>query len=259
MRPRGKEKLVQSVARSLCILEALAEEEKPLTLSELGAKTGLNVATIHRLLHTLMHFGYVQQEDFMGKYKLGVKAFQIGNAALYSLDIRAVARPYIQNLVDYSNETVNLAVLQQGEVVYIDQVASRSMITMFAKVGSRGPCHCTAAGKVLLAFQGEEELEALLEGGLRSYTPNTIVDPEELKKELEKIRREGYSIDNEELEEGIRCVAAPIYNHENKVIAAISLSGPSARISQEHLQEGLLEKIKETALEISKRLGYSKA
>ena len=248
---------VQSVERALLLLEILSEVGEPVSLSELTEKASLNISTVHRLLHTLMSSHFVEQDLNSGKYRLGLRMFEIGSKALYNLDIRQVAKPDLQEMVDKCNETANLAILEQGEVVYIEQVESTNMIKMFARVGSRGSAHCTAAGKALLAYVNESELDEIIsKKGLAKFTKNTIIDPDSLRKELKCIREQGYSLDMEEMEEGVNCVAAPIMNYENKVIAAVSVSGLASRITREHLENFLIEIVKETAMKISLNLGY---
>ncbi|MGB9662272.1 MAG: IclR family transcriptional regulator [Moorellaceae bacterium] len=247
---------VQAVDRALSILEALARAEGPVMLSALSAEVGLHVSTVHRLLTTLARRGFVEQEPYQGRYRLGLKLFEIGNRALYSLDIRAVARPYLRQLVEEFNETANLAVLDGSEVVYIDQVESKNMIKMLARPGTRGPAYCTGAGKVLLAGLTPSQLEKILSGiVLKRYTASTITDPELLKQELDKVREQGFALDRGELEEGVRCVAAPIKNHEQRVVAALSVSGPSSRITDDLLQGKLVEAVRAAAVSISEVLG----
>lgn len=258
LRSHVREKPVQSVERTLRILELMAERGYPMPLSEISNRLGLKISTTHRLLKTLILKGFAEQDPFTGKYHLGIKTFRIGNTALYALDIRTVARPYLKDLEEKYKETANLAILDQGDVVYIDQVESDKMVKMIARLGSRVPSHCNAVGKVLLSYLGSQELERLFKSRkLEKYTPNTITDPELLKKELEKIRRQGYALDLEETETGIRCVAAPIWNHQGRVIAAIGISGPSSRISIRCLVEEISVAVKGAALEISSKMGYS--
>jgi len=256
---KRKVKTVQAVDRSLAILEALARYMRPVSLTVLSAELKLNISTVHRLLNTLIVAGFVEQEPHQGHYRLGIKAFEVGNAALYNLDIRSVAKPYLKELVDRCNETANLSILNRGDVVYIDQVESSNMVKMFAKPGTRGPSYCTGSGKVLLAYLAPGELENLLKGlKLYKHTENTIVDPDELKLELEKIRRQGFAVDMEELEEGVRCVAAPIWNHEGNVVAAVSVSGPVSRITVISDNE-LIKMVTGTANSISLRLGFHRS
>ncbi len=254
---KSKVKTVQSVERALAILDVLAEEGSPMKLSSISKNLELNISTVHRLLNTLMVWGYVEQDPYMGKYRLGIKSFEIGNRALYSLDIRSVAKPFLKNLVDKSNETANLAILDEGEVVYIDQVETHNIIKMFASPGTRGPAYCTGSGKVLLASLSDHEINRLArEISFHSYTSSTITSLEKLKQEMTRIREQGYSLDFGEMEEDVRCVAAPLKNHEGRTVAAISLSGPRTRMSNEYILEELVPLVKETAGKISHLLGF---
>ncbi|TDX59130.1 IclR family transcriptional regulator [Orenia marismortui] len=248
--------IVQSVDRSLSILEILVEENQPISLSQISEKANLNISTVHRLLHTLMHRGFVGQEKDSGKYKLGLRIFEIASALESSLDLKAVVRPYLREIVDECNETANLTILDGGDVVYIDQVESTNMVRMFANIGSKGPAHCLGSGKVLLAFLEEDKLESILKDiKLTKYTSETISSMDKLKNNLNQIRRQGYSIDFEEMEEGVRCVAAPIRNEAGKVIAAISVSGPNTRITDKFLYTKLIPLVTGKAEEISKNVG----
>lgn len=259
MKGKKKGQRVQSVERALSLLDILSLAGKPMTLSDISEKAALNISTVHRLLHTLMLHNFVRQDYNTGKYRLGLKVFEIGSKALYDLDIRQVAKPELQELVDRFNETTNLAILEQGEVVYIEQVESTHMYKMFARVGNRGPAHSTATGKALLSYVSDLELKSIIEEkGLARFTRGTITDPEKLREELKKIREQGHSLDLEEMEEGVNCIAVPIMNHENEVVAAVSISGPKTRMAEERLTGEFLSAIKETALKISLNLGYHK-
>jgi DNA-binding IclR family transcriptional regulator len=250
---------VQSVERVLNILEIMAAAGTPITVTELSDKVKLKISTVHRLLSTLLHRGYVEQGDD-NKYRLGFKLMEIGNAVIYYSDIRSVARPYLEKLVERCNETVNLAILDGADVVYIDQVESTNLIIvkMLAQVGNRGPVHCTSSGKVLLAFLPPEKLEETVSTlDLVKYTNETITDSNNLRKELKRIREDGYAVDWGEREEHVRCVAAPIFNYEDKVVASVSISGPSTRITTYYMKNELVDLIRETAKRISKKMGYN--
>ncbi|KXS45855.1 MAG: IclR family transcriptional regulator, partial [Candidatus Frackibacter sp. T328-2] len=172
----AKRKIVQSVDRALIILEALADEGQPMTLSNLTEKVDLNISTTHRILNTLGERGFTAQEEDSGKYYLGLKAFEIGNAAQKNINLINIAKPYLQKLVDECNETTNLAILDEGEVVYIDQVASTNMVKMFAQIGSRGPAYCTGTGKALLAYEDQDKWPELFEKmDFNKLTSNTKV------------------------------------------------------------------------------------
>ncbi len=253
-------KYVQSLERALNILEVMAKEGAPITVTELSEKVGLKISTVHRLLATFTHRGYVEQDPGDNKYRLGLKLLEIGNSVLYFADIRIVARPFLEGLVDRCNETANLAILDDSEVVYIDQVESKNLVIvkMLAQAGNRGHIHCTASGKSMLAFQTDEKIDEILEKAeMPKFTNETITDPADIKKELARIRREGYALDWGEREEHVRCVAAPIFNHENRVIAALSVSGPSNRITTYYMKNELVDIVKEFGAKISHKMGYS--
>lgn len=248
---------VQAVDRALAILEALAQAGSPLMLTSISAEVGLNISTVHRLLNALLNHGLVEQ-DYQGRYRLGIKAFEIGNRALYSLDIRSIARPVLHQLVDDFNETANLAILDKYEVVYLDQVESTNIVKMLARPGTRAPAYCTGSGKVLLAYLEKDKLNKYLEEvSLLPYTSATITEPLQLRRELEKIRQQGFAFDQGEREEGVRCIAAPIFNHLKTVIATISLSGPANRLTPELLSGKIATAVVGAANIISHNLGYN--
>lgn len=252
----ARAKPVQSVERTLRILEFLAERGQPLSLSDISNNLNLKISTVHRLLKTLIICGFARQDSYSGKYLLGIKNFNIGYTALYSLDIRNIARSFLQQLVDKYHETASIGILEQGDLIYIDQVESEKMVKMLARLGCRLPAHAHAMGKVLLASLSEAELDAFLKNKkLEKFTEKTITSPEQLKKELYIIRRQSYALDLEETEVGIRCVAAPIYNHLGNATAALGISAPSSRISALYLNE-LANAVKQTALDISVKLGF---
>lgn len=251
---------VQSVERSLSIIEVMALRREPMTLGEIARLSGLKPSTTHRLLSTLVSRGFARQDVITGKYQLGLKTFQIGNAALYNLDLRSVARSYLTRLVDKCGETANLAVLSRDnngvQLVYIDQVESPSMVHTFARIGSPVPVHCTGSGKVLLAFMEDREIDFLLKTiELQAFTERTITDPELLKEEISLIRKEGYAWDREETERGVLCIAAPVRDHTSHVVAAVSISGPVSRMKPPY--EFYIECVKEASQSISQALGYS--
>ncbi|MEW5921413.1 MAG: IclR family transcriptional regulator [Bacillota bacterium] len=250
---------VQSVERVLTILEVMAGEGAPITVTELADKVNLKISTVHRLLSTLVHRGYVEQEDD-NKYRLGLKLMEIGNSVLYYSDIRTVARPYLEELMERCNETVNLAILDDIDVVYIDQVESKNLIIvkMLAQVGNRGPVHCTSSGKVLLAFLPKEKMEETISRlELVKYTNETITDVDNLRKELKRVQQDGYAVDWGEREEHVRCIAAPIFNYEGRAIASVSISGPSTRITTYYMKNELVDLIRDTAKKISHKMGYN--
>lgn len=252
-------KHVQSIERALNILELMAEIGEPVAVTDLAEKLNLKISTAHRLLTTLMHRGYVEQEAESSRYRLGLKVLEIANAALALFDIRTVVHPFLEELVERCNETANLAVLDEKEIVYIDQVESHNyiIVNMSAQVGNRNPIHCTASGKVLLAYQSDKKIKNILPNiELVRYTDKTIVDRELLKNELARIKQAGYAIDFGELEEHVRCVAAPIFNYEGRAVASLSVSGPNNRITADFMNSELAALTMEVAAKASRRLGW---
>ncbi|SHJ54900.1 transcriptional regulator, IclR family [Anaerobranca californiensis DSM 14826] len=248
--------LVESVVRAILILEELAKNEKGIGITELSKKLSLSKSTVHRLITTLMHMGLVQQDPIFKTYSLGLKVFELGFKVINDLEIKKKANPYIEALAKEINETVHLAIIDNNEIVYIDKVESSRTLKMYSQIGKRAPVHCTALGKVILAYSDEKKVESILmHSKLKRYTNNTITDKDKFKEHLAKVRELGYAIDNIEHEEGVRCVAAPIFDYTNKVIGAISISGPTVRISEDRIKE-LAELITSTAHKISKSLGY---
>ncbi len=249
-------KLIQSVDRALQILDVFSLKEKELGVTEIAHRLDLHKSTAFGLLTTLEYWGCIEQNRQTGKYRLGLKLLELGDRVKEGLDLRVLALPFLQELVERYRETVHLVVHDRGEVVYIEKVEGPTAIRMYSQVGKRAPMHSTGVGKVILAYRPLQEVDALIEEkGLSSYTPNTITDPEVLREELIKIRKNGYCFDNEEIEVGLRCVAAPIMDSQQEVVAAISLSGPSMRMTDEQMKE-LIIPVKETALKISWSLGF---
>lgn len=252
--------IVQSVERALTLLEILADEGAPMTITDIAEKVNLKISTVHRLLATLIYKGYVEKETETTKYKLSLKLMSIGQSSVYPLDLRTKARPYLEELVDRCNETANLSILDNGEVVYIDQVESTNIVIvkMFSTIGSRRQAHCTGSGKVLLASLSAEEQDRILSSmELKRYTNETITDVEILKKELERVAKQGYALDMGEREREMRCVAAPIRKHDGQVIAAISVSGPSSRITSYYLNNELIGIVQDVAEKLSLSLSWN--
>jgi len=252
--------LVQTIERVATIFDVMAQNSQGISLKELSAKVGLPKGTTHRLLSSLAYFGYVRQVSESKNYLLGFKLVELGNRLLDQLDLRAQARPSLINLCKKTRETVHLVVLDQNEALYVDKVESDEKpggLQMVSRVGLRVPAHCSSVGKVFLAQLSDPELDTLIkEQGLRKRTETTITDPEKLKHHLKVIRQKGFAVDDEENEKGIRCVGAPIFNQQGQVIAAISISGPTVRITKKVMQQTLKNEVIRTALDISREVGY---
>jgi len=248
---------IKVLDKSLSVLELLLQKDSAMNMTELSEKLELYPSTIHRILDTLKYRGYVEQDPHTQKYQLGLKALELGMAKLHQMDLVREATPYLKELVNQCNETVHLGVLEEGEVLYLAKEESSQTIRMISYVGKRAPLHCTALGKVLLAYLPAEERKKILgKRELPRLTENTITDKRELEKELDKVREQGFALDREENEKDVRCVAAPIRNYQGEVIAAVSVSSPIFRIDK-NAQNDLKEALIETSKNISKRLGYN--
>lgn len=252
-----KGRMIQSVARAVSILEHLAAHRSGDGLTSISRGVQLSKSTTHSLISTMEQLGYVQQDQTTGRYSLGLKLFELGQAMHASMDLRTIAMPYLHALAKKYEETVHLAVLSKGEVVYIDKVDSPRSIRITSQIGGRNPAHCTGVGKILLAGLPEAEIGKAIGGRkLQKFTPNTIADLDKLRLHLEKVRADGYAQDEEEIELGLSCVAAPIKNHRGAVIAAISLSGPTGRMANNGTRAELIADVTDTAKMISTQFGY---
>jgi IclR family transcriptional regulator, KDG regulon repressor len=252
--------LVQTIERVSRILDLVSRSSQGVSIRDLSDELKLPKGTVHRLLLSLSYFGYIKQDINTKKYLLGLKLLELGNLIINQLDLRKLAEPLLKELVENTRETVHMVILDNNEVVYIDKIETEEStggLKMASMVGSRNPAHCSAVGKVLLSYSSEEEIGTLIqEKGLSRKTSHTITDPFQLKEQLSIVRNQGYAIDDEENEEGIRCVAAPIFNDKGKAVSAISLSGPAFRVTKKLIQDSLKKEVTKTALEISKRLGF---
>lgn len=249
-------KTVQSVEKALRILDVMGDLGRPQNLMELSQALEMNASTLYRLLVTLCRRGFVVHDVHTGSYRLSLKTFQIGQAALDSVDLRRDARPVMEALVARCNETVNLVALQGRDVIFVEQVESTNMLRSLIKVGSRAPAYATGGGKALLAGLAKAEVRALYaDYRMHAFTDNTITDLTQLQEELTVTSRRGYAIDDEECERGLRCVAAPIYDHARYAVAALTVTGPVGRLTREYIHSGLAYLVVEHAQLISTRLG----
>lgn len=221
---------------------------------------GLPKGTTHRLVSSLAYFNYILQVPTNRKYKLGFKLVTLGERVLDQVDLRKEAHLLLFELSQKTEEIVHLAVLDGDEILYIDKIqpSPRVGLQMSSHIGYRAPLHCTAVGKVFLAHQPPAEIDRVIrEKGLARQAVDTITDIDLLKSQLELVRKEGYALDNEEHSEGVRCVAAPIYSKNDEIIAAISVSAPAVRVTQDLAREKISPLVKATAKKISAQLGYS--
>ena len=216
---------VAAVGRAVAVLDALAESGGEAGTNELSRRIGVNASTVSRLLATLADGGLVEQVETTGRYRLGVRLVQLGAAALARLDVRELARPRLERLVELTGETATLSLPGEGDAITVDFVRSPASVQSVAQVGRPSVAHATAAGKVLLAFGGGR----LPVGPLRPYTPRTTTDPAELGREIERVRSSGWAQAVGEREEGLNALAAPVFGTGGGLEAVLGLQGPAAR------------------------------
>jgi IclR family transcriptional regulator, KDG regulon repressor len=252
--------LVQTLERASFILDILGQSPQGISIKDLSDKMHLPKGTTHRLLSSLSYFGYVRQDQNTKNYFLGFKLVELGNMLLGQLDLRKEAEPFLRNLAERTKETVHLVILDGNEIVYLDKLETEPHtggLRMASRVGSRNPAHSCAVGKALMAYLPAEALAKIVEEkGLPKRTGNTITEYNQLKEHMTLVRKQGYAVDDEENERGIRCVGAPIFNEAGRAVAAISVSGPAFRVTKKSVQEKLKKEVMETALRISQRLGF---
>jgi DNA-binding IclR family transcriptional regulator len=217
--------------RAVDILEAFLRIGPELGVSEISRALGMTKATTHRLLTALKRRDLVSQDAATRRYRLGIKLWELGSRATADFSWLERVKPYLERLTAEMGETAHLAILEESEILYVDKVETSRSLRMPSQVGRRNPAHSTALGKAMLAYLSDDVLTWILSRRpLSRATPATITDPTTLRSELAKIRADGYAVDNEELEEGLRCVAAPVRDHHGRVIAAVSCAGPTSRL-----------------------------
>jgi len=246
---------IQVVDRALALLEVLSHQGPDLTLGQISEMLKLHKSTAHRLLMVLERHRLIEKNSNTGKYRLGLKLFELGTKAIGQLDLRERARPYLERAVLDTGETVHLCVYDDGEVVYLDKVEPTRSVRLTSSVGRRNPAYCTSVGKAIMAFLPAEQVEiAAQKLGFRQLTRKTISNMLELRAELAKVRKLGYAVDNEENEEGVCCVGCPVWGFAPNPIAAISVSGPTFRMTAEKIPI-VAQSIVQIANALSRELG----
>jgi DNA-binding IclR family transcriptional regulator len=247
---------VQVLDRALAALAILADRSRESSLVELCNALRLHKSTVHRLMMVLERHRLVVKNAETGRYRLGLKLFELGSKALDGLDLRGRARPYLDRLQSQFGETVFFCILDDGQVFYVEKVESQQSVRTACTVGSRAPAYCTAVGKAMLAELSDAEVSGIVRRwGLKAITANTITTAAELKAELRAVRSRGYAIDDEEKEEGLRCVSAAVRGHSGRLFAAMSISGPAFRMTKERIPE-IGQAVMGAANELSAELGY---
>ncbi|MDD3225060.1 MAG: IclR family transcriptional regulator [Clostridium sp.] len=250
---------VQSVDRALCILEALSDYEDGLGITEIGQKVSLHKSTVYRLVNTLVNRGYINQDCSTNKYRLTLKLFELGSKKVEKMDLVAVAKPYLKELMEKTGEVVHLVVREGIQIIYVSKVEPPKSIMMYTRIGMSKPMYCTAMGKAMMAELSEKEVEDIWEkSDVKKYTDNTIVDLDSLKENLKKVKLNGFALDNQEVETGIVCEGAAIKNYKGETCASISVSSSIIGFNENkslHISKCLLE----YANKISRELGYKKS
>lgn len=247
---------VQSVERALKILECFRNSTPEIGLIDIVEKVGLSKGTVHRLISTLCQADYISQDCKAGKYRLGPKVFELGCIAQNHMELYRVAKPFLYQLREKTNETVHLVIEAGEEVLYIDKVDSLEPIRMNSFVGQRLPMYCSGVGKVLLAYKGKKERDKFYwETEFHALTPHTITDRGVMEEQVQQIKANGYAFDNEEGQSGLKCVASPVFDYDGNVIAAISVSAPSYRMDEEKVAL-IVKDVVKIAREISFAMGY---
>lgn len=256
---QAKTSSVRAVERAFLLLEALGRSEQGLTLSQLARRLTIPRSTAYCLLETLERCGYLHHERPGGRYTLSLKLFSLANSALHAIALRKQAAPVLWDLMRKTRLTVHLGILEHHEVVLVDRVEPPSPVRIATWLGKRMGVHCTALGKALTAWLPEADIDRLIrERGLLRHNENTIVSARRLKEELRAVRVLGYAVDNEEEEIGMRCVGAPVFDADGRVIAAVSVAGTSDQIDEANVQE-LAAKVKAAAKAISESCGWRAA
>ncbi|MBD7937881.1 MULTISPECIES: IclR family transcriptional regulator [Cytobacillus] len=251
-----RDNMVKSVSRALDIIDMISLRKHGMGVTEIANEMDINKSSVHRILSTLVKYGYIEQVKDSGKYKVGYKILNISTRLLDSIDIRSEAKPYLQDLEQKTNEVIHLVVPDNNEVVYIEKLDGNEALRMHSSVGKRAPMHCTSVGKAILAHQPVQVVKEIIQRkGLNPHTEHTITDEMALLENLKMIKTKGFALDLEENENGIVCIAVPIFDYQNNVCAAISVSGPLIRMSQERLQK-LAPLMVEIGKKVSIRLGY---
>lgn len=244
---------VKSLYKSLKLLDFFTDQNPERGISELAELSGILKSSVHNIMSTFEKCGFVEKNQKTGKYRLGLKILALSNVISQTNDFKQIIKPYLDALAAKTGETVFAATPYGTNIIYIASAFPNNAISARSIQGVIAPMYCTSIGKAILAYKPEALVELVIKNGLHRFTENTITDPDEFRKEIELTRRRGYSIDNMEHEFGIKCVGTPVFDSSGEVVAAISLTGPSLRFSDEKISEYAIL-LNETCNEIRKRI-----
>jgi IclR family KDG regulon transcriptional repressor len=240
--------------KALKVLEAVAASSQPVSVSEVAQRVDIDGSTAYRMLRTLVDAGYVVQDEISKRYRLSYKVVSLSRNLLAENKVTRLIHERLEQITAETCETLHLSVLDGNETVLILQVKGTQLVTVDFQIGDRVPLHCTSIGKVLLAFQDVQYIEEIIAAGLPKMASSTITDPDELRKELQRIRSQGYATDDREFSDNMRCVAVPIFESGGRVHRGISISGPDFRFTFERLEE-LKDPLLKASWELSEQLG----
>jgi DNA-binding IclR family transcriptional regulator len=246
---------VQALDRAFAVLDLLSESDTALGLAQVASSLQLHKSTAHRFLMVLERHRMVERTS-AGKFRLGLRLFDLGNRAIEQYDLRDRAQPHLRRLVNETEETAHLCILEAARVIYIDKIEPARSVRMITRIGASNPVHCTSVGKAILAFLPEERVaDVIKRTRFERFTHRTIATPEAFRAEIEKTRRRGYAVDDEELEEGLRCIAVPLLDAQRQPVAAVSVSGPSFRVTAQKLP-AIANQLLQCVRGISVDMGY---
>jgi IclR family transcriptional regulator, KDG regulon repressor len=248
---------LSSLKNALRILNSFSMDEPEKKITEISSSLGLNKSTVSRTMATLASEGFVFKDPETKKYRLGLSILTLSGVVNSTMDIYRESQPILNKLVETLGETAHISVLDHLDVIYLHKVECNHPVRYLTHVGRRNPPYCTSSGKVLLAFSGEDVINSVIEKGLHRFSKNTITDPERLHDHLREVNKNGYALSVDELLDGATSIAAPIYDYNEKVIAALSIVGPKQRLPS-HKIPGIAKKVMSAGLEISRNMGYRK-
>lgn len=244
-----------SAGRVVQVLELFAQAGRPLSVTELGQRLGTGKSSVSRLLRDLARHGLLEREDARGRFRLGLRLAQFARAALEGTDLRTVSAPHLRALCDETNESVHLAIFRGDQVIYIDKVEAATFVRTSTEVGDVAPPHCTASGKAILAWLPDAAVMRWLRGRrFTPYTARTMTTRAAVLRHLDEVRVQGYAVDDEEYVPDVRCVAAPILNHNGEAVASVGVSGLASRLTAERMPS-VVTAVRKTASAISDAMG----
>ncbi len=246
---------LSSVKNALRILRSFTMEQPEKRITDLARELGISKSAVSRIMATLASEGFVTKNEETGQYRLGVSVLTLSSIFIASLDLYQESLPVLKRLVEETGEAAHIAVLEGTEIVYVNKVDSHHPIQILTHTGRRNPAYCTSTGKVLLAYQRDEIVEAVINKGLEAYASNTITDPEQLRRSLAKVREDGYAVSISEIMDGVTSIGVPVRDYTGRVVAAVSIVGTNQHINKKTIPS-FLQHVLRAGQEISERLGY---